>query len=143
MLSQITSVVESTMDGTSGALYAISLNNLTYYFKLHANEASVVETRFWTEALKSALSALSRYTPAQIGDRTMMDALIPFTTTLVLTGNLREATKEAKEGTLKTVFLRPGLGRTVYIGNEDSWLGKIPDPGAWGLSKFFEGLASD
>lgn len=128
------------MDGTSGALYAIFLNSLTHFFKLHANERATVDTKFWSDALGSALSALAKYTPAQIGDRTLMDALLPYAQALQSTSDFRQASQAAKEGAAKTAAMRPGLGRTVYIGNEESWFGKIPDPGAWGLSKFFEGL---
>ncbi|KAH6613007.1 dihydroxyacetone kinase [Boeremia exigua] len=139
LLTSITSSIESNMDGTSGALYAIFLNNLTRYFKSHAHEPTTVNSGFWSDALDTALAALGRYTPATVGDRTLMDALIPFTTTL-RTAGLHEASLAAREGAEKTRFMRPGLGRSVYIGNEDRWLGKIPDPGAWGLSKLFEGL---
>lgn len=141
LLSQVTDVVENSMDGTSGALYAIFLNNLTHYFKLRTKEAISVDTRFWTHALSSTLSSLSKYTPAQVGDRTMMDSLIPFVLTLEASSDVKQAAQAAKEGALKTMSMRPGLGRTVYIGNEERWMGKIPDPGAWGLKAFFEGLA--
>jgi dihydroxyacetone kinase len=127
------------MDGTSGALYAIFLNNLTKYFKIHAQEATSVNAKFWSSALEAALVSLQRYTPATAGDRTLMDALIPFINSL-RTASLHDASAAARQGAEKTMFMRPGLGRSVYIGNEKSWLGKIPDPGAWGLSKFFEGL---
>lgn len=130
------------MDGTSGALYSIFLNSLLHHVKLAANQASAADTTFWKKALSAALSALSKYTPAQVGDRTMMDALIPFAETLRSTGDLRAASSAAQEGATKTKDMRPALGRTVYIGDEDAWLGKIPDPGAYGLSKFFEGLSS-
>ncbi|KAK5046878.1 hypothetical protein LTR84_007232 [Exophiala bonariae] len=140
LLSRITEVVESTMDGTSGALYGIFLNSLLHYFRSHAEVMTVVDRGFWTLALDSALTVLSKYTPAQVGDRTMMDALIPFTLALKASSDVQHAASVAKEGALKTRSMRPGLGRTVYIGNEEAWLGKVPDPGAWGLSEFFEGL---
>jgi dihydroxyacetone kinase len=130
------------MDGTSGALYAIFLNNLTHYFKLHAQDATSVDIKFWSNALDAALVSLQKYTPATAGDRTLMDSLIPFIVTL-RTASLHEASAAAGEGAKKTMFTRPGLGRSVYIGNEESWLGKIPDPGAWGLSKLFDGLSQD
>ncbi|EXJ91910.1 hypothetical protein A1O3_00460 [Capronia epimyces CBS 606.96] len=141
LLDQVAAAVEDSMDGTSGALYAIFLNSLTHYFKLYANQKATVDTKFWTEALASTLSALAKYTPAQVGDRTLVDALLPFAHALQSTGNLQQASQAAKDGAAKTASMRPGLGRTVYIGNDESWFGKIPDPGAWGLSKFFDGLA--
>jgi triose/dihydroxyacetone kinase / FAD-AMP lyase (cyclizing) len=30
----------------------------------------------------------------------------------------------------------------VYVGAEEEWMGKVPDPGAWGLSEFLTGLAN-
>jgi triose/dihydroxyacetone kinase / FAD-AMP lyase (cyclizing) len=30
----------------------------------------------------------------------------------------------------------------VYVGGESEWVGKIPDPGAWGLKEFLVGLAA-
>lgn len=141
LIALVTSAVEGTMDGTSGALYAIFLNSVLHHVKLASSQAIPVDSSFWSETLSAALSALSKYTPARVGDRTMMDTLIPFADTLKATGELQAASTAAKEGAMKTKSMRPGLGRTVYIGDEDAWLGKIPDPGAWGLSKLFEGLA--
>jgi dihydroxyacetone kinase len=140
LLSSITFVVEKTMDGTSGALYAIFLNSLTHYFVSRAGEATVVDSKFWSEALDAALNSLKKYTAADVGDRTLMDALIPFVVTLRL-GSLQEASAAAAEGAMNTMFMQPGLGRTVYIGDEDSWLGTIPDPGAWGLHRLLQGFA--
>ncbi|EXJ93376.1 hypothetical protein A1O1_01768 [Capronia coronata CBS 617.96] len=143
LLSEVATAVEDSMDGTSGALYAIFLNSLTHFFKLHAGEKRAVDTKFWSEALKSTLAALAKYTPARIGDRTLMDALQPYEDTLQSTGDPRKAAEAAKDGAAKTASMHPGLGRTVYIGNEASWFGKVPDPGAFGLSKFFEGLVQE
>ena len=70
----------------------------------------------------------------------MMDALIPFVETLTSTGKLESSALAAIDGAVSTKQLRPKLGRTVYVGDEQRWLGKIPDPGALGLSKFLEGL---
>jgi dihydroxyacetone kinase len=130
------------MDGTSGALYAIFLNSLTHYFQLHLKTKDV-DLKIWTEALDSSLSALSTYTPARTGDRTLMDALIPFVATLKNTERLETAVKAAEVGALNTKFMHPALGRTVYVGSEAKWMGKIPDPGAWGLYRFLEGLVKD
>jgi dihydroxyacetone kinase len=143
LLSMIASSVENTMDGTSGALYAIFLNALTQDFKLRSDQAAVVDVKFWSLALTNASAALAKYTPAKVGDRTMIDALEPFVTTLKITGSLKHAASAAAAGAAKTKDYRSSLGRTVYVGGESEWLGKIPDPGAFGLSKFLEGLARD
>jgi dihydroxyacetone kinase len=141
LLSMIASSVETTMDGTSGALYAIFLNALTQDFKLRSDQAAVVDVKFWSLALTDASAALAKYTPAKVGDRTMVDALEPFVTTLKITDSLKDAASAAAAGAAKTKDYRASLGRAVYVGGESEWLGKILDPGAFGLSKFLEGLA--
>lgn len=141
LLQLVTSAIEDNMDGTSGALYSIFLNSMMTHVKVTSREAAVVDTRFWADALSSALTSMSVYTPAQKGDRTLMDALIPFVETLKATDNLQLAAQAAQKGAIDTKSMRPGLGRTVYIGGEERWLNKVPDPGAWALSQFFEGIA--
>lgn len=130
------------MDGTSGALYCIFLNALTQSFKIQSQTCKIVDVKFWSKALTHASDALAKYTPAQAGDRTVIDALAPFIQTLHRTGSVAEAASAGKAGAERTKDLKARLGRSVYVGNEDDWVGKIPDPGAWGLSKFFGGIAS-
>ncbi|KAJ9634209.1 hypothetical protein H2199_009093 [Coniosporium tulheliwenetii] len=141
LLSMIASKVETTMDGTSGALYAIFMNALTQDFKLRSGPAAIADVEFWSLTLRNASAALAKYTPAKVGDRTLIDALEPFVKTLSSTGRLQDAASAAVAGAAKTREMRASLGRAVYVGEESEWRGKIPDPGAWGLGKFFEGLA--
>lgn len=141
-VSQIVNVVENTMDGTSGAIYAIFLNALAHGLRAQdQGTATPVTVDTWTEALKYSLSALGKYTPAQPGDRTLIDALVPFCTKLVETKDVKAAAKAAQEGTESTKHMKASLGRAVYVGGEQEWVGKIPDPGAYGLSEFLAGLA--
>merc|ERR1712137_373841 len=69
-LSRIVSVVELEMDGTSGAIYSIFLNALLAGLKESGPGEASVEV--WTRALKQSCEALSRYTPARPGDRTLV-----------------------------------------------------------------------
>lgn len=141
-VNQITPVVENTMDGTSGAIYAIFLNALAHGVREQDSGASkTVDAKTWAAALESSLQALGRYTPAVPGDRTLMDALVPFVETLSSTGDVKKAAQAAKEGAEKTKSMKASLGRAVYVGAESEWMGKIPDPGAWGLQEFLIGLA--
>jgi len=73
------------------------------------------------------------------GDRTLVDALEPFISTLSRTGNVEKAAQAAEDGTQKTKLMKASLGRSVYIGGQ-IWQ-DVPDPGAYGLSQFFLGLA--
>jgi dihydroxyacetone kinase len=137
-LSKIVQVVENTMDGTSGALYAIYLNSLVHALREQAS-AGEATPKVWSIALQQASDSLSRYTPAQPGDRTLVDALHPFVETLAETGDLKKAAEASRKGAEGTKGMKASLGRTVYIGGKG--FEQVPDPGAWGLSEFFKGLA--
>ena len=136
-VSGIIPTVEKEMDGTSGALYAIFLNALVASLKTQPpGEAT---PKVWASALKDSCAALSRYTPARPGDRTLVDALYPFVEVLEKTSDVRKAAEAAQEAAAKTKGMPASLGRTVYVGG--SGFEKVPDPGAWGLASFFQGLA--
>ncbi|OAQ77348.1 dihydroxyacetone kinase (DakA) [Purpureocillium lilacinum] len=136
-VASIVPVVENTMDGTSGALYAIFLNALVH--ALRTASAGEASPQVWAAALKQSCDALSRYTPARPGDRTLVDALYPFVEVLGKAGDVREAAAAARKAADETKGMQASLGRTVYVGG--SGYEEVPDPGAWGLSCFFQGLA--
>jgi len=141
-VNKIVPVVENTMDGTSGALYAIFLNALAHGLREQDTGSSTpADAQTWAAALKSSLQALAKYTPAAPGDRTLIDALAPFVEELGRSGDVKKAAEKAKEGAEKTKIMKASLGRAVYVGGEDEWMGKVPDPGAWGLQEFLVGLA--
>ncbi|KAK6197828.1 hypothetical protein LQW54_010534 [Pestalotiopsis sp. IQ-011] len=136
-LAKIVSVVETEMDGTSGALYAIFLNSLVHSLK--SQKPGDASPKVWAAALKQSCDALARYTPARPGDRTVIDALYPFVETLEKTADVKKAAEAAKTAAEGTKGMKASLGRTVYVGG--SGYEKVPDPGAWGLTCFFLGLA--
>ncbi|KZZ94580.1 dihydroxyacetone kinase [Ascosphaera apis ARSEF 7405] len=142
-LNGICQVIENTMDGTSGAVYAIFMNALTAALRSQdpATPSGTTIQSNWAPALSSALEQLNRYTPARPGDRTLVDALAPFIDVLISTSNIHQAAKEAMDKAMATKDLKPGLGRSVYVGGEADWIGKIPDPGAVGLAEFLLGIS--
>jgi triose/dihydroxyacetone kinase / FAD-AMP lyase (cyclizing) len=138
-VAHLVPIIESTMDGTSGALFAIFVNALVAGLRVLSPGQATPQV--WAGALKQTLDALGRYTPARPGDRTLVDALEPFVTVLGKTGSLKQAAEGAKKGAEGTKGMKPGLGRSVYVGG-DGYM-KVPDPGAWGLACFFLGLAGE
>ena len=148
LVNRIVAVVETSMDGTSGAIYAIFLNALAHGLREQdvdvdgAGSTTEVDAGIWAAALKSAVAALGKYTPARPGDRTLMDALVPFVEKLAGAGDVVAAAEAAEKGAEETKGMKASLGRAVYVGGEEEWLGKIPDPGAWGLKEFLMGLAA-
>jgi dihydroxyacetone kinase len=140
-LGRIISVIETSMDGTSGAIYAIFLNALAAGLRSQSPESGSkqVSTKVWAEAARQALEGLGKYTPARPGDRTLVDALEPFVKQLEATGDVKKAAQAAKEGSDATKGMKASLGRSVYVGTEG--YKEVPDPGAYGLSEFLSGLA--
>lgn len=137
-LANIIPVVEMEMDGTSGALYAIFLNALVAALRTTSQSEKEASAKVWAAALRQSCEALSKYTPARPGDRTLVDALYPFVNTLEETGDVKKAAEAAVAGAEGTKGMKASLGRTVYIGG--SGFEEVPDPGAWGLASFFQGL---
>lgn len=129
-VAQLVSELEVNMGGTSGALYCIYLTALAGAL---ATEKSI------PGALNAALQQLMKYTKARLGDRTMMDALIPFIETLEQTGDADSAVKKAREGVEGTKKMEAKLGRSTYL--DESATQGVPDPGAYGLLILLEGMS--
>lgn len=122
--------LEVNMGGTSGALYCIYLTALA---------TALATENTLPNALKAALDQLYKYTNARLGDRTMMDALIPYIETLVSSGDSKQAVAKAKEGVEGTKKMEATLGRSAYL--DESATQGVPDPGAYGLYVLLEGMS--
>ncbi|KAG6033128.1 hypothetical protein E4U41_007000 [Claviceps citrina] len=138
-LTSIIPVVESSMDGTSGALYAIFLNALARSLRSLGAAAAAITPDIWAAVLRQSCEALARYTPARPCDRTLVDALYPFVDTLEQTGDVRAAAHAARAAADRTRGMKASLGRSVYVGGRG--FEQVPDPGAFGLAVFLGGLA--
>ena len=84
------------MGGTSGALYSIYLSALAQ--GVAQSNLSKVTVPVLAKAAEFALTALGKYTPARVGDRTLVDALDPFVKELSESHNLWKAVEAAREG---------------------------------------------
>ena len=127
------------MDGTSGALYAIFLNALAHGLRVQGANGKKADPQVWAKALQTAMDSMSKYTPAKPGDRTLVDALAPYVEELASSGDVQKAAQAADEGAKKTKGMKASLGRTVYVGG--SGYEEVPDPGAYGLAIFLQGIA--
>lgn len=137
LFGNIATVLEETMGGTGGALYTIYFAALSSY--LANSKAKKADLALVGNAVKHALDRLSTYTTATIGDKTMMDALIPFSQTLSSTESLTEAVEAARQGALSTKGMAAGLGRATYV---DATATKtVPDAGAVGVWKLVQGIS--
>lgn len=146
-LDEITDLVESTMGGTSGGLYSIFISSMNTYLKSQDDAGKhELDLGVMAKALEAGLKGLQRYTKAQVGDRTLMDALIPFVETLSATGDITKAVESAHDGAESTRKLKAKFGRASYVGEAEfkqfEKEGGLPDPGAIGLAALLAGFVS-
>ena len=91
------------------------------------------------EALKAGLARMKEIGGADIGDRTMIDALAPALE--ALESGSAEAAKAARAGADHTAtMLRANAGRASYISAKQ--LEGHVDPGAEAVARLFEHLAA-
>lgn len=137
ILATLEEVAESRMGGTLGGILGILFASLRSAIA-KGPQPDNDHTPLWAAAVASALTSLRRYTPAAVGDRTIMDTLIPFAAALE-TGDFDAAVKAAAEGAESTKRITPRLGRATYVGiKEGEEL--PPDPGAWAAAVAVQGL---
>ncbi|KFZ01152.1 hypothetical protein V501_10179 [Pseudogymnoascus sp. VKM F-4519 (FW-2642)] len=138
----ISNTIESSMGGTSGAIYAIFFNAVTNHLSspFDGSDSGFLSMRIRL-ALSSGVAQLCRYTSARKGHKTLMDALIPFTEAFASGSSLEAAIMEARNGAEATRKLDAVLGRASYVGKEIFEVeGGIPDPGAMGVVSVLQGI---
>ena len=138
VLHELENIVEGKMGGTLGGILGIFLVALTNSLQANAKKQSS-HTQVWAASINTALNNLRRYTPAAVGDRTVMDVLIPFADQMGQTGSFDKGVETAVKAAEATKTMEPRLGRATYVGTQ----GKSelpPDPGAWGVMEVIRGL---
>jgi dihydroxyacetone kinase len=111
---------------------------------LRANDPEAATT--WAEALRAGTAGIGELGGAAVGERTMLDALVPASEALrscLHAGNLprvalREAVAAADRGAAATAAMIPRRGRSSYLG--DRALGH-PDPGAVAVATWLRAMS--
>lgn len=120
----------TVMGGSSGVLMSI--------FFTAAGQA-VHDGKSLPEALLRGLHQMKHYGGADLGDRTLIDALQPALEALRDSG-LDAAASAAKAGAAKTATMQTaGAGRSSYVNSES--LEGVTDPGAVAIAEVFAVLA--
>jgi dihydroxyacetone kinase len=90
------------------------------------------------EALLSGLAQMKQYGGADLGDRTLIDALQPALEALQK-GDLKAAAQAAQAGADATAkMVKAGAGRSSYVNKEN--LDGVTDPGAVAVAEVFKPL---
>ncbi|CRK97710.1 CLUMA_CG011090, isoform A [Clunio marinus] len=139
MLLQISTILMSSMGGTSGAIFSIYFQYASkafVSFKKHSIEC-------WMESLLLGIDGIMKHGKSRVGDRTLLDSL--YAGLLEMKSSL-ESSKDLKilskvfamgceKGTNSTRDMPPRSGRAAYTqGNTQNgkdFKGKYPDPGAF------------
>lgn len=124
-------VLISTVGGASGPLYG------TFFLQIGMETAGKSELTLndWAKALESAVDGVMRRGKANLGDKTMLDCLIPALNALKdcsargdeLAVALSASEKAAEQGMLSTTPLVAKKGRASYLGERSAG---TQDPGA-------------
>lgn len=131
-----------SMGGTLGAILGILLAALATSLRQRTSQTPSASDliSIFAPALSQAVESLKSHTGARVGDRTVMDVLIPFAETLDGERDFGKAVKTAKTAADKTRDLKPSFGRASYVALTDGEEQKVPDPGAWALMEIVSGL---
>jgi dihydroxyacetone kinase len=129
------------MGGTLGAILGILLAALASSLRAQKAKAGKGELMdIFAPALAHAVESLQSYTGARVGDRTVMDVLLPFTEELDGTRDFKKAVKTAENAAEGTRELKPAFGRASYVAVTGGEEQRVPDPGAWALMEWVRGL---
>jgi phosphoenolpyruvate---glycerone phosphotransferase subunit DhaL len=121
----------STVGGASGPLYG------TLFLQMGTSAAgkSELSGQDWADALAAGVAGVQRRGKAELGDKTMLDALVPAVETVrsALAGGstldeaLRRSAETAQAGMTATIPLVAHKGRASYLGERSA---NHQDPGA-------------
>jgi dihydroxyacetone kinase len=135
MFVAIADAVSKSMGGTSGVLIELLLRKMASSLS-RADKIGVDEL---CNAFNAGVDAVRFYGGAQVGSRTMLDALVPGAITLVETKDLAAAAAKCREGADGTANMKSAsAGRSNYLA-EDALYG-TPDPGAVAVAIVMESL---
>jgi dihydroxyacetone kinase len=130
--------------GTSGILYDIFTRAAYVILK---EGGGPVTAKKWAASFEAAVAAVGKYGGASAGHRTLLDALIPASTTLqqkLAAGEdqfkaFHDAADAAKAGAAATKSMLAQAGRSSYV--PDHVLASVPDPGAMAAAEWLKAAA--
>lgn len=137
----IGSAMMTSMGGASGILFGVWFRAAKFCPDANRLDTATLKTFF-----DRSLLDLKKKSPAAVGDKTMMDALIPAIEVLgenpnrPLDESLNAMSDAARRGVASTIGMLPRFGRAVTLGER---VREAQDPGATSISLFFETFAAE
>ncbi len=141
-LHEVGLILQRRLGGTSGPLNAVML--LRAANALRSSDPS--DPRAWSAAFRAGCDAISELGGAHVGDRTMLDALVPAASAFSAaidagqspSAALAASASAAEKAANGTASLIPTKGRASYLGERA--LGHV-DPGAVAVAVWLKALA--
>jgi dihydroxyacetone kinase len=142
-LKAIALTLQESMGGSSGPLYAIFLLRAAQAL----GQAGMDDPLRWATAMLAGCDGIFELGGATVGDRTMLDALVPFAQALkegLEQGRseaeaMKAAADRSEAAALDSAHLAARRGRSSYLGGRE--LG-TPDPGAMAAAIWLRAIAS-
>jgi dihydroxyacetone kinase-like protein len=116
--------------GTSGPLYGMWFRSLA-----RAAGGEAVGLDALAAGVADGVATVQRLGKAEVGDKTMVDAMVPAARALAEGGDLRDAARAARAGAASTEAIAARRGRASYVGEVARG---VLDPGAVTVALFFE-----
>ena len=136
MFIGLADAVSSSMGGTSGILIELMLRKIGSSLQ-RENSIGIYEL---CSCFQMGVDVISLYGGAQVGSRTMLDALVPAAKSLMETQDLLQACRVARDGANTTTSMKEAnAGRSNYLSGDT--LEGTPDPGAVAVAVVLEALA--
>jgi triose/dihydroxyacetone kinase / FAD-AMP lyase (cyclizing) len=134
---QLANSCARSMGGTSGVLYDVFFRACGDVLKDAVDENDYDANEFeYRDALARGITAIREHGKANIGDRTMLDALMPALGRwgMLMNDDLRlqcdRIAKAAKDGAEETRQMQANAGRAAYVNKYRLKEMNVPDPGA-------------
>ncbi|EPS35317.1 hypothetical protein H072_11285 [Dactylellina haptotyla CBS 200.50] len=124
------------MGGTLGAIFGIFLASLTA--SIRRQPEGIDTNQLLANSVFEALQGLKSHSGARVGDRTVMDTLIPFCETYKGTTSFEKAVKAGMDGAEGTRGMKARFGRATYVKGREGYV-EPPDPGAWAVREMLIG----
>ncbi|MFY0408690.1 dihydroxyacetone kinase subunit DhaL [Solicola sp. PLA-1-18] len=141
-LRHVAGTLRRVIGGTSGPLYSIMLMRAAAV----VDDGDASDPATWARAVTAGADGIAEVGGASLGDRTMLDALVPLGATLTeqLDAGAQDAAAQAVEaaraGTASTAGTVAKVGRASYLGERAKG---TPDPGAHAVVVWAEAVTGE
>lgn len=140
-LNECGKLIAEHCGGASGPIWGSAFRSAGKY----GNEKKELTLKELSELMQSAVEGIQKRGGAKLGDKTLLDALIPAIESLKKSAEagedileaIKKSTERAKDGAERTKYIIASKGRASYLGERSI---NYPDAGAMAIAIIFKQL---